>query len=79
MDIITLNLCPSIKIKSFSLRMPIYEAFAQIEQQPNLCDVVHVKYFDEEPLKLDIIMALIFASIHGLRYCALLKYLIKQL
>lgn len=27
--------------------MPICEAFAQIEQQPNLYDVVHVKYFDE--------------------------------
>lgn len=29
------------------LGMPICEAFAQIEQQPNLYDVVHVKYFDE--------------------------------
>lgn len=27
--------------------MPICEAFAQIEQQPNIYDVVHVKYFDE--------------------------------
>lgn len=27
--------------------MPICEAFVQIEQQPNIYDVVHVKYFDE--------------------------------
>lgn len=27
--------------------MPISKAFAQIEQQPNIYDVVHVKYFDE--------------------------------
>ena len=27
--------------------MPICEAFAQIEQQPNIYDVVHVKYFEE--------------------------------
>lgn len=27
--------------------MPICEAFAQIEQQPNIYDVVHVKYYDE--------------------------------
>ncbi|TXG59189.1 hypothetical protein EZV62_017018 [Acer yangbiense] len=26
---------------------PICEAFAQIEQQPNICGVVHEKYFDE--------------------------------
>lgn len=30
--------------------MPICEAFAQIEQQPNIYDVVHVKYFDEVEL-----------------------------
>lgn len=27
--------------------MPICDAFAQIEQQPNIYDVVHVKYYDE--------------------------------
>lgn len=27
--------------------MPISDAFAQIERQPNIYDVVHVKYFDE--------------------------------
>lgn len=27
--------------------MPISKAFAQIEQQPKIYDVVHVKYFDE--------------------------------
>ncbi|KAF8406502.1 hypothetical protein HHK36_008591 [Tetracentron sinense] len=37
--------------------MPICEAFAQIEQQPNIYDVVHVKYIDEEPLKLDIVIS----------------------
>ncbi|KAL1316505.1 UPF0183 protein At3g51130 isoform X2 [Arachis ipaensis] len=37
--------------------MPISEAFAQIENQPNIYDVVHVKYYDEEPLKLDIVIS----------------------
>lgn len=32
--------------------MPICEAFAQIENQPNIYDVVHVKYFDEVHLML---------------------------
>lgn len=32
--------------------MPICEAFAQIEHQPNIYDVVHVKYFDEVVLML---------------------------
>jgi len=31
----------------YCLGMPVCEAFAQIEQQPNIYDVVHVKYFDE--------------------------------
>lgn len=34
-------------VNSDVLGMPICEAFAQIEQQPNIYDVVHVKYFDE--------------------------------
>lgn len=33
--------------KMFVSGMPICEAFAQIEQQPNIYDVVHVKYYDE--------------------------------
>lgn len=37
--------------------MPICDAFAQIEQQPNIYDVVHVKYHDEDPLKLDIVIS----------------------
>jgi hypothetical protein len=37
--------------------MPISDAFAQIEGQPTLYDVVHVKYFDEEPLKLDFVIS----------------------
>ena len=32
--------------------MPICEAFAQIEQQPNIYDVVHVKHFDEVWFKI---------------------------
>ena len=32
---------------NFVSGMPICEAFAQIEQQPKIYDVVHVKYFDE--------------------------------
>uniref|UniRef100_A0A453SGS1 Uncharacterized protein n=1 Tax=Aegilops tauschii subsp. strangulata TaxID=200361 RepID=A0A453SGS1_AEGTS len=35
----------------------ISDAFAQIEHQPNIYDVVHVKYFDEEPLKLDFVIS----------------------
>lgn len=34
--------------------MPICEAFAQIEHQPNIYDVVHVKYFDEVVLMLSL-------------------------
>lgn len=29
------------------LGMPISEAFAQIQQQPSIYDVVHVKYYEE--------------------------------
>ncbi|XP_031286930.1 UPF0183 protein At3g51130-like [Pistacia vera] len=57
MGAIVLDLRPGQGIGPFSLGMPICEAFAQIEQQPNIYDVVHVKYFDEEPLKLDIVIS----------------------
>ncbi|XP_028807268.1 UPF0183 protein At3g51130-like isoform X3 [Neltuma alba] len=57
MGAIVLDLRPGLGIGPFSLGMPICEAFAQIEQQPNIYDVVHVKYFDEEPLKLDIVIS----------------------
>ncbi|XP_043707922.1 PHAF1 protein At3g51130-like isoform X2 [Telopea speciosissima] len=56
MGAIILDLRPGFGIGPFSLGMPICEAFAQIEQQPNIYDVVHVKYIDEEPLKLDIVI-----------------------
>ncbi|XP_042493914.1 PHAF1 protein At3g51130 isoform X2 [Macadamia integrifolia] len=57
MGAITLDLRPGMGIGPFTLGMPICEAFAQIEQQPNIYDVVHVKYLDEEPLKLDIVIS----------------------
>ncbi|RVX16416.1 UPF0183 protein [Vitis vinifera] len=57
MGAIVLDLKPGLGIGPFSLGMPISKAFAQIEQQPNIYDVVHVKYFDEEPLKLDIVIS----------------------
>ncbi|KAK6150576.1 hypothetical protein DH2020_015508 [Rehmannia glutinosa] len=57
MGSIVLDLRPGLGIGPFSLGMPICEAFAQIEQQPNIYDVVHVKYYDEEPLKLDIVIS----------------------
>eukprot|EP00258_Populus_trichocarpa_P044613 XP_024460632.1 UPF0183 protein At3g51130 isoform X3 [Populus trichocarpa] len=57
MGVIVLDLRPGNGIGPFSLGMPICEAFAQIEQQPNIYDVVHVKHFDEEPLKLDIVLS----------------------
>lgn len=43
---IMLVLTMRIKIPFYS-GMPICEAFAQIEQQPTIYDVVHVKHFDE--------------------------------
>ncbi|KAG0452755.1 hypothetical protein HPP92_025419 [Vanilla planifolia] len=57
MGAITLDLRPGQGIGPFTLGMPIREAFAQIEHQPNIYDVVHVKYFDEDPLKLDIVIS----------------------
>ncbi|KAI4386795.1 hypothetical protein MLD38_004697 [Melastoma candidum] len=57
MGVIALDLRPGQGIGPFSLGMPICEAFVQIEQQPNIYDVVHVKYLDEDPLKLDIVIS----------------------
>ncbi|WZZ17117.1 hypothetical protein YC2023_110206 [Brassica napus] len=37
--------------------MPICDAFGKIEQDPNVYDVVHVKYYDEDPLKLDVVIS----------------------
>lgn len=37
----------NIYVYYFDAGMPISEAFAQIEHQPNIYDVVHVKYLDE--------------------------------
>ncbi|XP_042519440.1 PHAF1 protein At3g51130-like isoform X2 [Macadamia integrifolia] len=57
MGAIVLDLRPGVGIGPFTLGMPICEAFSQIQQQPNIYDVVHVKYIDEEPLKLDIVIS----------------------
>nr|KJB17691.1 hypothetical protein B456_003G011300 [Gossypium raimondii] len=57
MGAIVLDLRPGLGVGPFTLGMPICEAFAQIEQQPKIYDVVHVKYYDEEPLKLDIVIS----------------------
>ncbi|XP_058109483.1 PHAF1 protein At3g51130 isoform X1 [Magnolia sinica] len=57
MGAIILDLRPGLGIGPFTLGMPICEAFAQVEQQPGIYDVVHVKYLDEEPLKLDIVIS----------------------
>ncbi|KAJ8443631.1 hypothetical protein Cgig2_019613 [Carnegiea gigantea] len=57
MGAIVLDLRPGLGIGPFTIGMPIYEAFVQIEQQPNIYDVVHVKYFDEDPLRLDIVIS----------------------
>ncbi|KAG5061002.1 hypothetical protein JHK87_002031 [Glycine soja] len=54
--LLPIRICVASRVSN-SDGMPICEAFAQIEQQPNLYDVVHVKYFDEEPLKLDIVIS----------------------
>lgn len=57
MGSIVLDLRPGLGIGPFSLGMPISEAFVQIEQQPNIYDVVQVKYYDEDPLRLDIVIS----------------------
>ncbi|KAF7110132.1 hypothetical protein CFC21_110285 [Triticum aestivum] len=57
MGAVTLDLRPGLGVGPFTLGMPISDAFAQIEHQPNIYDVVHVKYFDEEPLKLDFVIS----------------------
>ncbi|CAO2828053.1 unnamed protein product [Amaranthus hypochondriacus] len=57
MGAIALDLRPGLGIGPFTLGMPVCEAFTQIEQQPNIYDVVHVKYFDEDPLKLDMVIS----------------------
>ncbi|XP_020243197.1 UPF0183 protein At3g51130-like isoform X1 [Asparagus officinalis] len=56
MGSITLDLRPGLGIGPFTLGMSMREAFSQIEHQPNIYDVVHVKYLDEEPLKLDTVI-----------------------
>lgn len=57
MGAITLDLRPGLGVGPLTLGMPISDAFTQIERQPNIYDVVHVKYFDEEPLKLDFVIS----------------------
>lgn len=42
--------------------MPLHEAFAQVEHQPNIYDVVHVKYLDEVGVLST--CELFFASFH---------------
>ncbi|XP_074564334.1 PHAF1 protein At3g51130 [Curcuma longa] len=56
MGAITLDLRPGLGIGPFTLGMPLHEALAQVDLQPNIYDVIHVKYLDEEALKLDIVV-----------------------
>ncbi|KAJ4890185.1 UPF0183 protein [Raphanus sativus] len=51
------DLKPGVGIGPFYIGMPISEAFGKIEQNPNVYDVVHVKYYDEDPLKLDVVIS----------------------
>ncbi|KAJ6831427.1 UPF0183 protein-like isoform X2 [Iris pallida] len=57
MGSITLDLRPGFGIGPFTIGMSMGEAFSQVEHQPNIYDVVHVKYYDEEPLKLDTVIS----------------------
>lgn len=57
MGVIALHLRPGLGIGPFSIGMPICDAFARIEEQPDIYDVVHVKYSDEDPLELDIVLS----------------------
>lgn len=57
MGSITLDLKPGLALGPFALGIPICEAFAYIEQNPSIYDVVHVKYHDEEPLMLDLVVS----------------------
>ncbi|RDY13809.1 UPF0183 protein, partial [Mucuna pruriens] len=47
MGTIALDPFPSIRIEPFSLEMLICEALSQIEQQPNIYNVVHVNFSDK--------------------------------
>ncbi|KAL0652225.1 hypothetical protein Bca4012_094916 [Brassica carinata] len=51
------DLKPGVGIGPFYIGMPICDAFGKIEQDPNVYDVVHVKYYDEDPLKLDVVIS----------------------
>ncbi|RID46807.1 hypothetical protein BRARA_I03447 [Brassica rapa] len=51
------DLKPGVGIGPFYIGMPICDAFGKIEQDSNVYDVVHVKYYDEDPLKLDVVIS----------------------
>lgn len=57
MGALTLDLRPGKGLGSFNLGMPVCEALAYVEQHRDVFDVVHVKYSDEEPLALDLVIS----------------------
>jgi hypothetical protein len=48
---------PGAGLGAFNLGMPVCEALAYVEQHRAVFDVVHVKYNDEEPLKVDLVIS----------------------
>jgi hypothetical protein len=54
---LTLDLRPGAGLGAFNLGMPVCEALAYVEQHRAVFDVVHVKYNDEEPLKVDLVIS----------------------
>ncbi|KMZ72432.1 hypothetical protein ZOSMA_164G00140 [Zostera marina] len=54
---ITLDLRPGVGIGPFTIGMPICEVFAQVNEQPNVFDMVHLKDYDEDPLKMDVVIS----------------------
>nr|PNR59519.1 hypothetical protein PHYPA_002310 [Physcomitrium patens] len=54
---LTLDLRPGAGLGAFNLGMPVCEALTYVEQHRALFDVVHVKYDDEEPLQMDLVLS----------------------
>ncbi|BBN02781.1 hypothetical protein MPTK1_2g18070 [Marchantia polymorpha subsp. ruderalis] len=54
---LTLDLRPGTGLGAFNLGMPVCEALAFVDQHSSIFDVVHVKYNEEEPLSLDLVLS----------------------
>ncbi|KAJ7533532.1 hypothetical protein O6H91_13G054000 [Diphasiastrum complanatum] len=57
MGALTLDLRPGAGLGAFNLGMPVCEALAYVEQHRSIFDIVHIKYHDEEPLLVDLVLS----------------------